>query len=297
MATILAPDRKNHPRAKIGTEDSNAALKEMGKAYNLLSRAELDELQAEAAKVNAAREELMQCPFSNKSGQYEAHDSNLRKSQVDRLNQRRLDVTLRKMTDHSIWSQGLGLGDHICALKPCFIAERLDTESESNVTDFFQEHMKYDSNIIKNDETLPGFSKSCLWTNGGICERDRHYKMVKDMVWQLHSILAQQKIGAHPFILCLKPTSDSSDGMIDALWMVVGSATARPITFTGIRLFKVLDLRFGFQTDENRPVTGSVHVAVKELLQKHVAAGVSVIDISLQVGWVFVEMGSAIGVS
>ncbi len=275
---ILAPDRNNHPKAKVGTEESNAALKEMGRAYNMLSQSELDELKAEAAKSNLSRTELLQCPFSDKSAIDEARASDLRKSQVDRINQRRLDLTLRKMTDHSIWNRGLGLCDHICALKPCFIAEHLDAESD--VTNFYQEHMKYDANIQKNDDPLPGFSKSCMWTNGGICERDPHYDVVKDLVGQLHSMFAPQKIGTYPFILCLEPISGSSD----ALWIVVGSATARPISYTGIRLFKVLDLRFGFQTDENRPATGSVHLALKEVLQKHVADGGSINDISLKVG-------------
>ena len=52
---MLGP-RTDAPRTKVGTDESKSSLKNLGKAYSRLSDAALADLKAEAAKMNASRE-------------------------------------------------------------------------------------------------------------------------------------------------------------------------------------------------------------------------------------------------
>ena len=139
--------RSSHPQAKVGSAESKYALKRMAEAYHKLSHPEVEKLKAEAALQNAARQNLLSSPLSDRTAVDEASDVKLRASQVQRLNQSRLDVSLQQVTGHRIWNKGLGLADHVCALKPSFVSEHFG--KEQHVDEIYLQHFRYDPTIEK----------------------------------------------------------------------------------------------------------------------------------------------------
>lgn len=277
--------RTNHPKSKIGTDDSRKALKDMAEAYNSLSDAELAKLVAEADKQNIAREKLLHKPISNRVNE-EACDSHLRASQVQRLNQARLDISLHEVVGSSIWDSGLALGDHVCALKPCFVSSQLGNEAE--VQAFMSKHLGYDPTIEKNPDNIPSFSRSCMWFNYGLCEQDGSYSAVKVLMGQLHAALSFRRLGTSPFILHFDTGASSSRSTApeSESWMVISTVTAKPISYTGVCMSVVQGLRFSIKTTpDNVPCILSVNVAIKELHDQFLKKGGSPEAFSLE-AWV-----------
>ena len=97
---------------KVGTHDSKLALKEMAAAYRRLSAAELSKLKDDAFQVNELRRDFLKQPIQSDVNT-EANASELTRSQIHRLSQARLDVSLQSVTSNAIWQNGLGLSDHV----------------------------------------------------------------------------------------------------------------------------------------------------------------------------------------
>ena len=259
---MLGP-RTDAPRTKVGTDESKSSLKNLGKAYSRLSDAALADLKAEAAKMNASREKLLTTPIASKAVQ-EAESSDLRPSQVQRLNQPRLDISLHMVTGHDVWSPGLGLGDHVCALKPSYVCQQ--TENFEAMSEFSKKTLRYDPGIEKNSEDMPNFSRSCLWANSGICSEDPFFNMVKNLVGQFDMVFSNYKLGGSPFIVQFK------QGMsvpFDSSWIVIGAATAKPVSYTGVHLYVEQGLKLSIKTNNNIPHVGSVNQLFRDLLQKY----------------------------
>lgn len=258
----------------------------MAEAYHKLSHPEVEKLKAEAALQNAARQQLLSSPFSDRTAADEASDVKLRTSQVQRLNQSRLDVSLQQVSGHALWNKGLGLADHVCALKPSFVSEHFG--NEPHVDEIYSQHFRYDPTIEKNDDVLPSFSRSCLWANSGICEKDPSYTVVKTMVGQMHSVIHPQKIGISPFVLGLRRLSTQSlpdESGSCCKWMIIGCVTAKPISYSGVHIFRIADHKFCMQVRSSIPCTGSVNLAFRDLYRHHLTEGGSEEDFSVEAGF------------
>ena len=230
-------------------------------------------------------EKLLHKPISNRVNE-EACDSHLRASQIQRLNQARLDISLHDVVGSSIWDSGLALGDHVCALKPCFVSSQLGNEAE--VQAFMSKHLGYDPTIEKNPDNIPSFSRSCTWFNYGLCEQDGSYSAVKVLMGQLHAALSFRKLGTSPFILHFDTGASSSRSTApeSESWMVISTVTAKPISYTGVCMSVVQGLRFSIKTTpDNVPCILSVNVAIKELHDQFLKKGGSPEAFSLE-AWV-----------
>ena len=266
----------------------------MGKAYQKLSHAELAELKREAVRLTAERNALLSVPVSDRSAAMEASGTDLRPSQVKRTYQKRLDISLHQVTGHNSWDHGFALSDHVCALKPSFVTPYIGKEDA--MYDLSKHHLHYDASVVKNDDDLPAFSRTCRWANCGICREDAFYDLVKDLVRQFDIVFSSRKFGvaSSPFVVKLhlvytdraSSSSEQSHHLgNDPTWVVIGAVTAKPVSYTGIRLFVNTGLNFGIKTDNNIPCGDSLHRIFKELIGKHVSNGGSKEDISAQVGF------------
>ena len=257
-------------------------MKDLGEEFRKLSKAELNELQTEANRLNIERQTLLKTPIASTS-QKELDSTSLRPSQLHRLNQHRLNCTLNQVTEHKTWHMGLGLADHVCALKPSFVDKYLGNGKEDEIHEFYKQHMAYDSKIEKNEENLPSFSRTCMWTSFGVCERDELHSLTRTLVGQFDTAFSVCKFGSCglPFIVRLQPTSTStstpasSDSRVsghndndDPIWIVIGSVTSRPISFTGILLYPQRGLKLGIKTIANVPCVTSLHVLFRDLVRK-----------------------------
>lgn len=274
--------RSEHPNAKIGTDDSKDSLEKMAKAYKQLSNDERSQLKGEAGRINAARVMLMARPLSAKAGT-EANDVGLRSSQVQRLNQPRLDISLHSVTGHKVWNHGLGLSDHVCALKPSFVRQYCQrTQDFNHMSDFAKKLLRYDSKIQKNPDNMPTFFRSCLWTNCGVCEQDPLFSTVKTLVGQFDLVFSSYKLGVSPFIVKFAfPRGHRLS--VDPVWIIIGAVTSKPISFTGIHLTVQQGLKLIIKTHSNVPCAGSLHQLFRDLLHKYRANSGSPEDFSLQV--------------
>ena len=124
---------------------------------------------------------------------------------------------------------------------------------------------------------------------------ERMHSMIWLKIW-FANLFSSRKFGvaSSPFVVKLHlvyiDRASSSSEMShylgnDPTWVVIGAVTAKPVSYTGIRLFVNTGLNFGIKTDNNIPCGDSLHRIFKELIGKHVSNGGSKEDISAQVGF------------
>ena len=239
----------------------------MGEAYRQLPHAELQALKQEATRLSSNRNTLLTVPVSNQSASIEASGTDLRPSQVQRTYQKRLDISLQQVTGHNSWDHGLALSDHVCALKPSFVRPHIGHEDA--IYDFSRDLLHYDGSVVKNDDNLPVFCRSCRWANFGICKEDQFYILLRDLIRQFNTVFSVRKFGvsSSPFVVKLhlvyphrsSSSTEPSHLGSDPTWVVIGAATSKPVSYTGILLFVKDGLKFGIKTDRNIPCADSLH--------------------------------------
>ena len=241
----------------------------MAAAYSQLSVAQVSELKTAAAAINSEREKLLAAPLTDSAAD---RNSSMTQSQKDRLNQARLDISLQQVTGHAAWSNGLGLGDHVSALRPSYVTDHLGYEEQ--MVQVFKKSFASDMSIQKNNDVAASFSRSCLWGNSGICEKDPSFEHVKTLIGQFHMAIGARKYGTSPFIVKLHPRMVSDRGSSSSreegfsVWMVIGAVQSKPISYTGIKLFVMDGWRLGMQTDAYVPRADSLHRVFRDMLRR-----------------------------
>lgn len=261
--------RSEHGSAKIGSEESKKSLKQMSCAYHELSVAERQQLDTEAAIMNARRQKLLQNPIADQhDASEEAKGADLRVSQVHRLNQARLDKTLKQVIDHPAWRGGLGLSDHVSALKAAFVENCQLSDAEIN--EDFKQFMSYDPEVAKNTDTPP-FSRPCRWSNGGLCQKEPLFGQVLCLVRQLDEALHARKLGGKPIFLKLTPAEAAASSSSDSLpvWILLGCVSRRPVGQIGICFYALGNGSFGIKVKNSKPWVETLHQTFLTLLRKY----------------------------
>lgn len=186
-----AQRREEGQRWQVGSEEFKKQNQAWAEAWRIMSQEERVVYEDKAAEMNRARDEVKRVSL-NASSSYE---NELSKAQLQRLNNARLDTTLTKVATHGAWDRGLGLSDHIAALRGSLV----DTNMEkAMLKDLWTSAFAYDSQIIANPSDATRFRRSCVSQNGGLCVNDRHFSHVSQLVVQFDALLEAHKLGGSP---------------------------------------------------------------------------------------------------
>lgn len=192
----MAKLRRKYSGVRIGADGTKDANKEIAQNWAMLPPARKLEYEQKAREVQRARTLLKSSPLSDPSA---GQSSTLDASQKKRLNHLRLDATLQQVSNHPVWGKGLGLHDHIAALRADFVLPLAEQECRTRVASF----CAYDSNVLQNRPNAPHFQKACCSLHGGLCKGSAVYAFANRLVWELEQGLAAHKLGAEPIlVLC-----------------------------------------------------------------------------------------------
>ncbi|CAE7224835.1 unnamed protein product, partial [Symbiodinium sp. CCMP2456] len=203
----FSKDRPRHGRAeyrshRIGKDGANSIHKEIAKRWRELSPRGKARFKVRAEEMQAQREQLMKEPLSRKK----PDSLELTQAQVQRLGNQRLDTTLQQVSDHEVWSKGLGLWDHVSALRKEHVLPLAD-----DATARFQGMFSYDG-IVTPNAAIPSYEHPCVCSGGGVCRRHDLYEHVASLISQFDSTLVQHKLAvSEPLLLCIAPEAASSD--------------------------------------------------------------------------------------
>ena len=255
---------------KVGSNGSRGMNGTVSERWRALTPAERDDCQQEANRMQVAREELASQPLK----QNEEHPC-LRKSQLKRLYNTRLDTSLRAVSQHAVWKAGLQLRDHVSALK----AEHVWGDAEEKViTQKYREIFAYDATVEPNAD-LPRYQQPCSSTAGGICRQHEHFQTVEDMVRQLDAGMSAHKLRNETALVCVVCSFGSR-------WMLVGCVGLRPLVQTVLCLQPVAAQTLSITVEQTRPKIATTHRLFFALLQQHLSSGAARSEFVAEAGFV-----------
>ena len=212
---------------KVGGRDHKESNKNMSVTWKSMTAAEKSYWQAEADKINEARQAVAATSLANREVEQE---SGLQASQIKRLNASRLQRTALDLADHPVWQKGLGIATHHAPLKPSLVVDLEGQQVEAETRRIFA----YDPRIIKNPDKFPTFQRSCLWQHAGVCQLDPCFDAVRELVGQYDQTLQSKRLG-NMLLLVQVRTGGVADG--DSVWLLQGCVCRRPILRVMLRLW------------------------------------------------------------
>ena len=255
--------------------------------------------QDRANKQEEARQKLKSKTFadsdasSNSEGWNEENDNEatLSASQRKRLTGARLDTTLQSLVAHPAWSSGLGLSDHLTALKAKFVAADMD-DDEMKAT--LEAVTGFDSRIVANPVKPPQFKKPCALLTGGICHCADHYAEVCRIVEQLHAFL--QRVGCEASVpLCCFSAADPQLGSSASssrplrqsaeYWGLLGSVGKRPINHVFARYHHLACRRLKIFVANGGPQIESSHQLLQRMCSEFVCNGGRIQEFGCTASW------------
>lgn len=223
--------------------------KEIAHQWGTLSEEERQRYDVLATKMQSERSHLVRQPLNvdldSAASQCDSQDSQvsvskqlLNPKQVGRLNQARLDASLAQVVRHSAWSHGLGISDHICALKPQHVDMSMDPAS---LDAQYHEYFGFDSKIVQNPP-LPPFDRACTFQNGGICTQSRYFKYVSKLAAQLDAVFVAAGVIASNVLIKLTlhmrrwVSAEPPKDHLAPCWFVLGCVGRKPKFHVWLRL-------------------------------------------------------------
>ena len=235
-------------------------------------------------EMQQSRSALQGQSLSSVSSTSEAVDTQLSLAQVKRLNNARLDRTLDAFAKHPVWSQGLGISDHISALKASLV---LSTDTDKSTwREWRVEHsnaFSYNPKVIPTPKPLPAFMRGCYTLHAGVCEQLPHFEILKELVTEFDRKIQNKKMGTEPFLAHLELAA--SAGCRDTppgTWLIVAGVCQRPLCHSVIHLHRSGNCLQWSVKDGNLHV-GTMHRALSSTLASHVASGGQASEASINV--------------
>ena len=232
--------------------------------------------QDRANELQSRRNELKVQPLDqNHSVREEAEKADLSTSQVHRLNHARLNVTLSQVAQHPAWSKGLGLSDHVSALRPQFLTK---DSSEETMNKYLAAFFGYDSKVYANG-AIPSFSRSCMWNHAGVCQTDQYFGMVSFLIPQLdHMLQDHGMIGSGPKLISF---SGESQDVSTSSW-ILGCVSRKPICHIGVAVHCLRPGVFQIMVRDGVPRVSTMHQAVRAFLHNSSTCGMDANTINIQ---------------
>ena len=242
------------------------------------------DFERKAVQIQMERDEFQKKALSQVSSASDAQDAqHLNREQIKRLNHQRLSKTLQDYSKHPCWEHGLGLSDHISALKASLVLPQTD-ENIATVNHTLQEAFSYDCRVVPNANSQNTFIRGCGTVYAGTCKADCHFDQVRGLASEFQSATQKNKLGAEPFMIQVVPLDSGRDAVATESWFVVAGVCLRPLLHSLVYLHKLGDL-LKLSLSNGRLRLGTFHRVMRALLQAHVAAGGVAEDFSARAPW------------
>ena len=221
---------------RVGTPQYKSLLQRVKQEWDTLGGEQRAEYEARAHEQNLARAAESRQTLRDAECQDGPSSDVLSSSQRKRLGQVQLNQSLQALAKHEVWNTGLGIGDHVSALKPSLVQS---VDPESSVMTAFD----YLPVAAPNPAEMPHIFCSCAELHPGVCKGETGlFAEVVTMVQQFQRCLEVHKIqGVSLFSLQLDssslPSSSSPSGdILEPLWLLMGCVSKRPLSHVMGRL-------------------------------------------------------------
>ena len=269
--------RSKFERQRVGSAASVEGQTSVGASWRALSDEQKAKFQLQADEMQAARTALAGNCLEGGSARAEANANELLStSQVKRLNSTRLDKSLSKVSEHVAWQRGLGISDHNAALRADLVEFRPDADFARQLKDEFDQAFGYDSTIMPNGSSNPQFLRACCGAHAGTCRCDAHFDLVCRLASNFQACVEGHGMGGQPFLVQLLP----GEGRCE-VWFIISAISLRPLCHVALHLYECSD-RLRFMLRDGRLHIGTVHQALRALVQQHVNSGAEPEGIQIQ---------------
>ncbi|CAE7274608.1 unnamed protein product [Symbiodinium sp. CCMP2592] len=249
-------------RSRLASAENRQESKKLAELWRDLPADARERYEEQAREIQAARDELKAKVLSKTASAAEeaAEIGVLSTAQVKRLNGCRLDQTLGQVSGHPVWKAGLGLSDHVAALKATLVMSVPDATAMRGIKRQHDEAFSYDPTIVPNPQ-LPKFIRPCCMLHGGTCQCDPHFDLMQRFVKQFHEQLIAERLGGSPTLVELKPGQDET-----SIWLIVATVALRPQCHIVIYLHSAAG--FLHLTMQNGSLAmGTMHRVMRRMLQ------------------------------
>ncbi|CAE7267145.1 unnamed protein product, partial [Symbiodinium sp. CCMP2456] len=261
---------KHHfKQSRLGTAENRQETRNLGEIWRNMPAEARARYEEQARELQSARDDLKgKCLSKTASAEAEAADTGiLSTAQVKRLNGFRLDKTLSQVSEHRVWQAGLGIADHVAALKASLVIPVPDAAAMRGIKRQYEEAFSYDSQIVPNPPTMPKFSRPCCTLQAGTCQCDPCFAVMQRFVKEFHEQLIAQRLGGSPSLVQLTPSNDAS------MWLIVCTVALRPQCHVVAHLHSLGGSLY--LTMQNGSISmGTMHRVMRRMLQAASRGGV-----------------------
>ena len=282
---MLSDLRHQYERKKVASDAASLDInRSISDSWNALSAEEKAAYEQKAIHIQRERDDFQKKALSEASVVADVQEAqHLSHGQMKRLNHPRLSKTLQDYSKHPCWGKGLGLADHVSALKASLVLPQTD-ESIATINHTLQEAFSYDCRVVPNTNSQHTFIRGCGTVYGGICKADCHFGQVRGLASEFHSAMQKKKLGSEPFLVQVVPLDSSGDAVATETWFVVAGVCLRPLLHSLMYLHKLGDvLKLSLSNGSLR--LGTFHRVMRALLQAHVAAGGPAAEFAARAPW------------
>ena len=216
---------------RIGTPEYKAAHASVMADWRSLSERERGIYEAMASRQQATRQEEIQKTLKDaENARADAgQDDSLSAAQKRRLGQQQLNQSLQALASHAVWQSGLGISNHVAALRPAHV-QNIDPASS------LLEAFDYEATAEENPAVMPHMFRSCAEAHPELCKADAHYQHVLLMVQQFQRCLEVHKIESMALFKVEVNVPGVTTSQIPALWLLLGCVSKRPLSHVFGRL-------------------------------------------------------------
>ena len=253
--------RQDFKSLRVGSSAADSINKTIGDRWRSMTEEEKLPFAAKADQVQRERDALKSRPLRAR----ETNDV-LSGSQLQRLNNARVDPSLQQVAQHPAWKAGLGLSDHVSALRPEHIWNAAD---RNDMTVAFRNIFAYDPTIHANEQ-LYGFEQPCGVACGGTCKEEPCFPLVASLVKDLDNALQAAGLRDRPALVSVVPQQEPDS---PRTWFLVGCVSRRNLAHCIISLVQTESQKLSLHVERGQPGMGTTHRIFKSLLLRHVSLG------------------------
>ncbi|CAE7247860.1 unnamed protein product [Symbiodinium sp. CCMP2592] len=272
-------------KQRLGTVENRDITAQIAQEWQDMPEDQRARFQVEADKMQLARDELAQTALAGSAAEEFVDQDMLSASQVKRLNQSRVDINLQRVAEHTAWKHGLGLSDHMAALRPDFLPSISTTAAFQQLKAEYDSIFNFDASIVPNEKQMPAFRRPCGTCHGGTCQADLGFEEVCKLVTKFHSEVLACRLGTNPFLVSLGVFDVTGEVDIDweQSWYIVATVALRPLCHTIVHVhddFGVLKLTHR----DGHVHMGTMHRALRTLMSSFLAKDGAAENMSLKAG-------------
>ncbi|CAE7719587.1 unnamed protein product, partial [Symbiodinium sp. CCMP2456] len=214
-------------KLRVGTPEYKAVQKQIMADWGALSpmdRAVFDEKAARQDHERTVQRKKTLHVINDVTDDADAETESaagLSRAQQRRLGQGQLNTSLQALASHAVWNSGLGIFNHVAALRPSLVQ---NVDPASTLLSSFG----YLPTPEDNPRVMPHMFCSCTEAHPGICKDEACYPQVAIMVQQFQRCLEVHNLQT----MTLFKVQASSSGSFGPppMWLLLGCVSKRPLS-------------------------------------------------------------------